>query len=175
MTDLPSSMQTQSSRARGVCQPTLHSNTASNPIPQEAPGSAAAIGHVLANSIPVNVFPQHSDKLCVCFCGLPGRGKTHIARRLGRYLSFFHALPVQNFNVGEYRRRLCGAIKDADWFSENNTEAMEWRNICNHQALSDCSAFLENVTCGIAIIDGTNGTHEKRRKIQNLVCRINAI
>jgi hypothetical protein len=84
-------------------------------------------------------------------------------------LSFFHALPVQNFNVGEYRRRICGAIKDADWFDDNNEEAFKWRMICNEQALSDCNDFLENLKCGVAILDGTNGSHFKRANIQKRV------
>jgi hypothetical protein len=60
-----------------------------------ATGASAAVGHHLENSIPLSIFPIAADKLCICFCGLPGRGKTHIARRLGRYLSFFHALPLE--------------------------------------------------------------------------------
>ena len=47
----------------------------------------------------------------IVFTGLPARGKTHIARRLGRYLDFFHALPVEVFDVATYRRRMCGALK----------------------------------------------------------------
>ena len=140
------------------------SRTFHNPNPQDAPG-AGVVGHVLENSIPLTIFPIQKDKLCVCFCGLPGRGKTHIARRLARYLSFFHALPVQNFNVGDYRRRMCGAIKDADWFNDGNLEAVEWRNRCNFQALSDCMEFLQNVSFGVAILDGTHGTHVKRLKV----------
>lgn len=57
-----------------------------NPLPQNAPGAAAAVGHTLENSIPLSIFPIAADKLCICFCGLPGRGKTHIARRLARYV-----------------------------------------------------------------------------------------
>jgi len=147
-------------------QPSLSASAnAHNPAPQCAPGASAALGHTLENSIPLSIFPIKADKLCVCFCGLPARGKTHISRRLARYLSFFHALPVQIFNLGEYRRRMCGAIKDADWFNDKNSEAMAWRLKCNQAALSDMVEFLENVSFGVAILDGTNGTHEKRLNI----------
>ena len=37
--------------------------------------------------------------------GLPGRGKTAVAARTARYLSFFHGLECQLFNVGDRRRK----------------------------------------------------------------------
>ena len=98
-------------------------NSEYNPIPQAAPGASAAVGHNIENSIPLSIFPIATDKFCICFCGLPGRGKTHISRRLAKYLSFFHAVSVELFNVSEYRRKVCGALKDADWFDPKNKEA----------------------------------------------------
>ncbi|RYY83825.1 hypothetical protein EON63_10445 [archaeon] len=62
---------------------------------------------------------------------IPGRGKTHISRRLGQYLSFFHAIPVKVFNVAEYRKSMCGGLKDAEWFDCHNAEAMALRDKCN--------------------------------------------
>jgi len=59
-------------------------DTSFNPIPQAAPGASAAIGHTVENSIPLSIFPIALDKFCICFVGLPGRGKTHISRRLAR-------------------------------------------------------------------------------------------
>ena len=96
-------------------------NSEYNPIPQAAPGASAH--HNIENSIPLSIFPIATDKFCICFCGLPGRGKTHISRRLAKYLSFFHAVSVELFNVSEYRRKVCGALKDADWFDPKNKEA----------------------------------------------------
>jgi hypothetical protein len=84
-----------------------------NPEPQAAPGASAAVGHNIENSIPLSIFPIAMDKIAICFCGLPGRGKTHISRRLARYLEFFHAAPVGVFNVSEYRRKLYGCMKGA--------------------------------------------------------------
>ena len=43
-------------------------------------------------------------------------GKTHIARRLSRYLSFFHAIPVEVFHAADYRRKHYGAINDVSEF-----------------------------------------------------------
>jgi hypothetical protein len=98
-------------------------NTEYNPIPQAAPGASAAVGHKIENSIPLSIFPIATDKFCICFCGLPGRGKTHISRRLAKYLTFFHAANVELYNVSQYRRKTCGAVQDADWFDSRNTEA----------------------------------------------------
>lgn len=107
--------------SKKVCD--YKTNSEYNPIPQAAPGASAAVGHNIENSIPLSIFPIATDKFCICFCGLPGRGKTHISRRLAKYLSFFHAASVELFNVSEYRRKVCGALKDADWFDPKNKEA----------------------------------------------------
>jgi hypothetical protein len=65
------------------------SNSAFNPLPQSCPGASGAIGHTLVNSIPLSIFPINPDKFVFCFCGLPGRGKTHISRRVGRFILNF--------------------------------------------------------------------------------------
>jgi hypothetical protein len=64
---------------------------------------------------------------------------------------------------------MCGALKDADWFNDSNEEGVEWRNKCNQAALSDMSEYLHNVTMGVAILDATNGSHEKRLTILQMV------
>jgi len=134
----------------------------SNPIPQSAPGASAAVGHTLENSIPLSIFPIAIDKHCLVFCGLPGRGKTHIARRLARYLDFFHAITVQVFDVNEYRRKMCSHIKDSAWFDSSNLEAVEMRNQCNRAAIADLITFLNSHSSCVAILDSTNPTHARR-------------
>ena len=102
----------------------MFKDTEYNPEPQAAPGASAAVGHNIENSIPLSIFPIAMDKYCIAFCGLPGRGKTHISRRLARYLEFFIALPVQIFNVTEYRRKLeTDTFRNADFFDPFNEEA----------------------------------------------------
>eukprot|EP01041_Mallomonas_annulata_P001059 gene1059-2075_t len=138
-----------------------------NPVPQTAPGASAAVGHKVENSIPLSIFPIQADKHCICLCGLPGRGKTHIARRLARYLSFFHAIPTKVFNVAEYRRRICGALKDAQWFDSTNEEASELRNQCNTTAIHDMVEFLSLHANGVVILDSTNPTHSRRQVLHD--------
>jgi len=136
-----------------------------NPLPQNAPGASAAIGHTVENSIPLSIFPISTDKVCICFCGLPGRGKTHISRRLARYLSFFHAFPVGVYNISEYRRKICGQLRDAEWFDPNHVEGSKLRATCNAMALSDMTEFLNLHENGVAVLDSTNPTHERRAKL----------
>ena len=122
--------------------------------------------------------------------GLPARGKTHISRRVARYLDFFHAQPVKLFDVASYRRRTCGALKDAAWFDNSNAEAVALRDMVNRMALEDMAAFLEEHHNGVgklghkmisrnisitkqielftlysAILDSTNPTFARRKRI----------
>jgi len=140
-----------------------------NPVPQNAPGSAAAIGHVLENSIPLSIFPIQIDKFVFCFSGLPGRGKTHISRRLASYLSFFYAVPVRVFNVAAYREKMHGGLKAAEWFDPHNEEALKIRNECNEAALRDIVTFLCSSLHGIAILDSTNATHARRAYVAKMM------
>eukprot|EP01039_Chlorochromonas_danica_P002541 gene2541-2782_t len=140
-----------------------------NRYPQNCPGAAAAVGHVLENSIPLSIFPISQDKFCFCFCGLPGRGKTHISGRLAKYVSFFHAVPVKVFNVAEYRQRMCGGLKDAEWFDPNNVEAKALRDECNKAAIHDMINFLNEHTNGIVILDSTNPTHYRREYLRTMM------
>lgn len=132
-------------------------------------GAHAAIGHVIENSIPLSIFPIATDKFVFCFCGLPGRGKTHISRRIANYLSFFHAIPVEVYNVQEYRKRMCGALKDAEWFDPNNADALALRNECNKAAICDMASFIASHNNCVAILDSTNPTHERRAYLMKMV------
>lgn len=64
---------------------------------------------------------------------------------------------------------MCGALKDADWFNDNNTEGVAWREKCNQAALSDMTEYLRNISMGVAILDASNGTHAKRLKVLQMV------
>ena len=95
------------SSSNKVKDSSLSPKTNFNYLPQHAPGAATAKSgshsHNTDSSIPLSIFPISMDKFVICFAGLPGRGKTHTARRLARYLEFFHACPVKMFNFNEYR------------------------------------------------------------------------
>lgn len=130
-----------------------------NPFPQAAPGASAAVGHTVENSIPLSVFPIQADKLCLCFCGKPARGKTQISRRVARYLSFFHAMPVEIFSVGEYRRRKgIFGLRDVD-----NTNETAARDAFNAEAIADMIEYMQGPAPRCVIYDAVNHNHERRR------------
>ena len=87
--------------------------------------------------------------------------------KLRRYLSFFHAVPVEIFSAADYRRKEYGSLQDADWFDPVNTEAQSIRMLCNTNALNDAINFLKSSINGVAILDSTNPTHERRKNIKN--------
>ena len=60
--------------------------------------------------------------------GLPARGKTYTARRLARYLEYFHDAPTKVFNVGNYRRSKIGPSQPHSFFDTSNEEGMKMRH-----------------------------------------------
>lgn len=122
-------------------------------------------GHTVDNGIPLSIFPISQNKLCLCVCGLPARGKTDISRRLARYLSFFHALQVKTFDVAEYRRKRSEGSR-LPVYEEAN---LSHREACYDEAIADMAVFLSNHEDGVAILDAVSTTHQWRLKIKTEV------
>ncbi len=74
--------------------------------------------------------------------GLPARGKSFIAQKVSRYLSWL-GVEAAVFNVGEYRRHLAGAQQPHSFFDIHNTEANRIRKEAATRALSDMIAWLK--------------------------------
>jgi hypothetical protein len=194
---IPKHAEQMESKQIGPKTPNEQSSSQSgihNPLPQNAPGKdhyqrfmvfivictfighAAAIGHHLENSIPLSIFPIRPDKFCICLCGIPGRGKTKISRRLGRYLEFFHAVPVKVIHVADYRRKLCGLMRDSVWFDPINEIAAAKREEVSLAAAQDACQFLIEHENGVIIFDSINETHQRRFQLTTMVrknCKIN--
>ncbi len=49
--------------------------------------------------------------------------------RVRRYLSFVHAVPIQIFNVGDFRRRLIGQFQEAEFFSDTHADFKQQRMV----------------------------------------------
>ncbi|KAH8084437.1 6-phosphofructo-2-kinase [Aureococcus anophagefferens] len=129
--------------------------TVSNPVPQLPPGASsprdnAALLHVAPNK---SKYSTPSDKIVLILVGLPARGKTFVARKVHRYLEFFHAVNVRLFNIGNYRRKLLGD---------------------HHPA--ECAWLAEENDGRVAILDGTHSTLAKRNyaydKLRKLDCKV---
>lgn len=118
------------------------------------------------NATPLEVVGSTAmDKLVIIMVGLPATGKTHTAKRICRYLNFFHDIPSQIFNVGDYRRELCGAHVPAQFFDYDNKEALAQRTAACDKALEDMMEFLGQEGVRVGIYDATNSTKERREHI----------
>jgi hypothetical protein len=129
-----------------------------NPLPHVLPEGE--------NATPLEVIGSTaSDKLVIIMVGLPATGKTHIAKRICRFLSFFHDIPSQIFNVGDYRRQLCGAKMSADFYSPDNPEGVAARAVACDAALSDLVDYICQDGVRVAALDATNSSFERRQHI----------
>ncbi len=104
-----------------------------------------------------------SIRLALVMVGLPARGKTHIARRVARYLSWL-GYRTRVFNVGNYRRQRVGSHQDHTFFDPQNLAGRAARREVAMEALADMlSWFGERGEVGI--YDATNSTRERRSEV----------
>ena len=96
-------------------------------------------------------------------------GKTHIAKRICRFLSFFHDIPSQIFNVGDYRRQLCGAVQPAHWYDPTNVQGMTARTMACDAALTDLLEYMKLGGVRVSAFDATNSTKERRKHIVDVL------
>jgi predicted kinase len=133
-----------------------------NPMPHRLPEGE--------NAAPLEVIgTTASDKLIIIMVGLPATGKTHIAKRICRFLSFFHDIPSQIFNVGDYRRQLCGANMPAEFYDPNNIDGAEQRHMACDAALADLVEYVKKDGVRVAAFDATNSTKDRRQHILNVL------
>lgn len=101
--------------------------------------------------------------LVLVMVGLPARGKTYIARKLARYLSWL-GYDTRVFNVGNYRRARLGAQQDAQFFDPGNAEGQRVRLELAVAALDDVLVWLKGER--VAIYDATNSTKQRRNMVR---------
>jgi broad specificity phosphatase PhoE len=97
--------------------------------------------------------------------GLPARGKTFLARKIVRYLSWLGIKSIV-FNVGNYRRLLVGAEKKADFFDPENAKGASLRREAAMQCLDDLFKWLHTEGGQVAVYDATNSTKDRRDEIR---------
>lgn len=88
---------------------------------------------------------------------------------MARYLNWL-GITTRVFNVGNYRRRFCGAELPHDFFDPKNTQAEEQRALAAESALQDMIVWLQETDGQVAIYDATNTTAARREMIQ-AACR----
>lgn len=113
-------------------------------------------------------------RVCVIMVGLPARGKSLIAQKIVRYLSWL-SIKSKSFNVGSYRRKVMSNEKiSADFFDIHNEEGLQLRQKAAEEAILDMMRWFEYENGVVSILDGTNHIRSKREYISNL-CHSNGI
>ena len=102
-------------------------------------------------------------RLALVMVGLPARGKTHMARRLARYLRWL-GVSTRVFNVGNYRRERLGSHQSHDFFDPDNPEGREARREMAMAALEDMLAWFASGG-EVGLYDATNTTAGRRRLV----------
>jgi hypothetical protein len=100
---------------------------------------------------------------------LLGTGKTHIANRIARFISFFHDIPTKIFNVGDYRRRLIGTHLSAKFFDHSNEKNVAIRTSACNSALDDLIEFMTLDGVRLGIYDATDVSRSRRKEILDIL------
>ena len=87
-----------------------------------------------------------SRPIAVVMVGLPARGKTYIARKLARYLSWT-GYRAEVFNVGNVRRERFGAKVPASFFDPANEEGLSSRKKAAHFAMDEMLQWYSSKPC----------------------------
>jgi broad specificity phosphatase PhoE/predicted kinase len=104
------------------------------------------------------------DRLTIVMVGLPARGKSFLARKVARWLSWL-GLRTRVFNVGSYRRALLGAGQPESFFDPSNVDGQAARRRLADAALDDLVSFLREGG-EVAIYDATNSTRAQRAHVE---------
>ena len=105
----------------------------------------------------------HSTRLVVVMVGLPARGKTYIARKLSRFLSWL-GYRTRVFNIGDYRRARLGSRHRHEFFDPTNAAGNRARREMAELALGDLLAWMA-ADGEVAIYDATNSTRARRSSV----------
>lgn len=103
-------------------------------------------------------------KIAFVMVGLPARGKTFIARKVARYLSWL-GHKTRMFNVGVYRRERFGSQLPHSFFDPKNEAGDAARLEVAKVALDDMIAWAR-AGGDVAIYDATNSTRERRQFVR---------
>jgi broad specificity phosphatase PhoE len=106
------------------------------------------------------------DPVVLVTVGLPARGKTYLARKIARFVSWL-GHPARVFNVGNYRRRLLGSSQPARFFDPANAQGRAAREQMAMAALDDLLRFVAEGPGRVAIYDATNGTRARRELVRS--------
>jgi broad specificity phosphatase PhoE/predicted kinase len=107
----------------------------------------------------------NAQKVAIVMVGLPARGKTFVARKLQRYLSWLGHRTLW-VNVGDYRRARAGAKQPAAYFAPDNAATKDERAGFAMAALEDLLDWF-NKGGEVGIYDATNTERSRRDVIRS--------
>jgi broad specificity phosphatase PhoE/predicted kinase len=110
--------------------------------------------------------PAERDRarVALAMVGLPARGKSYIARKVARYLSWLgHKTRV--FNVGSYRRAHVGSRQPNAFFDPQNETGRKALHDLAMMALDDLLDWFDDGG-EVGIYDATNSTRTRRRMVE---------
>lgn len=105
------------------------------------------------------------DKLIIAMVGLPGRGKSTIAKRLLHGLNY-EGIKTKIFNNGDVRRQLLGDVStEPDFYNPDNGFGREARELICRKNLENALDWLRGEG-DIAILDATNVSRKRRKFLE---------
>lgn len=111
---------------------------------------------------------MRKGKLFIVMVGLPARGKSTVATKLRESLGH-DSLKVRIFNNGKLRRKMIPENTSyADFFDPKNKAGVALREKIGLTNLQRARKYI-NQEGNIAILDATNASRERRKKIQALL------
>src|SRR5262249_50917998 len=112
------------------------------------------------------LVPAQRDRarVALAMVGLPARGKSYMARKVARYLSWLgHKTRV--FNVGSYRRAHVGSHQPNEFFDPDNAAGRSALHDIAMMALEDLLDWFDDGG-EVGIYDATNSTKSRRRIVE---------
>ncbi len=111
---------------------------------------------------------KYLDKLYIAMVGLPARGKSTVASKLREGLKK-ESIKVRIFNNGDLRRKLLSRnSSNPDFYNPENEENVRLREKIALINIENSRKYLQN-NGQVAILDATNVSLKRRRKIQSML------
>lgn len=114
-----------------------------------------------------NYSKEKNARLCVVMVGLPARGKSFIAQKITKYLSWL-GIHCRYFGHSDYRRSNLGVVHPhAEFYDFDDKKATAIRKRALELALQDIVSWFDEkqVDNHVAVLDGTNCSRRRRQWI----------
>lgn len=111
----------------------------------------------------------HAGQILVVTVGVPGRGKTHLAHAIQRYLRWM-GVKCSVYNLANVRRSMLGPLAELpeDYFSytKDNAEVVKLRDQAREMHENAIAKFFEQGG-QVAVYDANNSNKERRNMIRD--------